>query len=701
MGMNFPKRRWRIALVSAGALLLALVASAAVLDRLFPPDLSRLGDLSVLVTDKDGKLLRTFPAADGNWRLPVTAAAVDPRFRRMLLAYEDKRFYRHYGVDPLALLRAMGQFVASGHVVSGASTLTMQTARLLEPRPRTLAAKLIEMGRAFQLEERFSKDQILAMYLTLAPYGGNLSGLRAAARFYFGKEPTELSDAEAALLVALPQSPERQRPDRFVAVAGEGRARVLDRLVADGVITAAAASEASLVPLPQGRLAAPVDAAHLAARLVAALPGAGEIRSLVDGDLQRRLQAMALRRQLGLEAGATLAILVTENATRAVRAYIGAGDFFDDASRGQNDMVRAIRSPGSTLKPFVYGLAFDDLVIHPETIVTDAPTRFGDYAPQNFDHRFHGEMTAAEALQLSLNIPAVALLDRVGPARFAGLFAEVGLPLHLPDPLQQPGLPIVLGGVGTSLQDLVTLYAALADGGLVKPLRFTADARLAAGKRLLSPVAAWYLTRILSDMPPPPSWLASANRVHAPVVAYKTGTSYGFRDAWAIGYTAQYTVGVWVGRPDGSFSPGRMGRDAAAPILFAVFDQLPVSDLPPAPPPAGAIIAATADLPEALRRFGAAAFSLPQANGGRDDLRIAFPVDGSTVELPKTTAGLKSLPMDANGGALPLVWLVNGRRVDSAPFRREAEWLPDGPGAARITVIDRAGHAASSEVWLQ
>src|SRR5579871_2753904 len=262
MGINPTRRRLRIALVSAGALLL-LIASAAVLDRVYPPDLSRLSDLSVLVTDKDGKLLRAFPAVDGNWRLPVSTSAVDEHFRRMLLAYEDKRFYRHFGVDPLALLRAMGQFVASGHVVSGASTLTMQTARLLEPRPRTLAAKLIEMGRAFQLEERFSKDQILAMYLTLAPYGGNLSGLRAAARFYFGKEPTELSDAEAALLVALPQSPERQRPDRFVAVAGEGRARVLDRLVADRVITAAAASEAALVPLPQSRLAAPVDAPHL------------------------------------------------------------------------------------------------------------------------------------------------------------------------------------------------------------------------------------------------------------------------------------------------------------------------------------------------------------------------------------------------------------------------------------------------------
>ena len=692
-----------MALLSVALVAMSLVAAAAVLDRLYPPDLSRLADLSMLVTDKDGKLLRAFPAGDGNWRLPVQVASVDPGYSRMLIAYEDKRFYHHLGVDPLALVRATGQLLAAGHVVSGASTLTMQTARLLEPRPRTLLSKLIEMGRALQLEERFDKDQILAMYLTLAPYGGNLSGIRAAARFYFGKEPAELSAAEAALLVALPQSPERLRPDRFARAAGKARAAVLARLAGTGAVSQGAALEAEHAPLPTVRLAPPVDAPHLAARLVAAAPGAGGIRSLIDGDLQRRLQALALRRQQGLEADATLAILVVENGTRAVRAYVGAGDFFDEAGQGQNDMVRAIRSPGSTLKPFVYGLAFDDLLIHPETIVDDRPMRFGDYAPQNFDHRYHGEMTAREALQLSLNIPAVALLDRVGPARFAGLFTQVGLPLHLPDAAEAPGLPIVLGGVGTSLQDLVTLYAGLADGGLVRPLRFTEEAKLQPGQRMVSAVAAWYLTRILSDTPPPPSWLAGVNRAHAPLIAYKTGTSYGFRDAWAIGYTADYTVGVWVGRPDGSFSAGRMGRDAAAPILFTVFDQLPFRVIPSVPPPPGAILGATADLPEALRRFGpgGSRFGIPEGDGGRNALRIAFPVDGSTVELPKAAGSLASLPLDADGGALPLTWLVNGRRVDSQPFRREAQWPPDGPGAARITVIDGAGHAASSEVWLQ
>jgi len=698
------RRRGRHILLAVGLLLpLGLAAGAVLLDRLVPPNLSRLSDLSQLVEDKDGRVLRAFIAKDGSWRLPVDLADIDPCFRRMLLAYEDKRFDSHWGVDPLALARAVGQFLVHGHVVSGASTLTMQTARLLEPRSRTLISKFIEMGRAFQLEERFSKDEILAMYLTLAPYGGNLSGIRAAARFYFDKEPRELSDAEAALLVALPQSPERFRPDRDPALAKAARDRVLARLQAAGAIAPVVAEEAELAAVPPLRLPAAVDAPHLAARLVAEAPGASEIQSLIDGDLQHRLQAFALRRQQQLEGGATLAILVVENAGRSVRAYVGAADFFDGASAGQNDMVKAIRSPGSTLKPFVYGLAFDDLLIHPETMITDAPMRFGDYAPQNFDHRFHGEMTAREALQLSLNLPAVALLDRLGPARFAGLFRDVGLPLTFPDKQHAPGLPIVLGGVGTSLEDLVALYAGLADGGQVRALRFTAQARPAPTHKMMSPVAAWYLTRILSDTPPPPSWLAGGNRAKAPLVAYKTGTSYGFRDAWAIGYTADYTVGVWVGRPDGSFSTGRMGRDAAAPVLFAVFDQLPVRAMPPAPPPPGAIVASNAELPAALQRFdaGPEPFGLPRAAANRSGPQILFPVSGSTLAMPHQGEALQSLSLDAAGGALPLTWLVNGRRVDSAPFRRQAQWLPDGPGQVRITVIDGTGRAATSAVWLQ
>ena len=388
----------------------------------------------------------------------------------------------------------------------------------------------------------------------------------------------------------------------------------------------------------------------------------------------------------------------------AVRAYVGAADYFDIGSRSQNDMVRAIRSPGSTLKPFVYGLAFDDLLIHPETIVTDRPMRFGDYAPQNFDHRFHGELTAREALQLSLNLPAVALLSRVGPLRFAGLFRDVGLPLHLPDPGQAPGLPIVLGGVGTSLEDLVTLYAGIAAGGSIRPLRLTPADPLGAPRKFMSPVAAWYLTRILGETPPPPSWLAGTNRAHAPLVAYKTGTSYGFRDAWAIGYTAR-------------LHRRRLGRPARRQLLPRSHGTRggsthPLRRLRSAPHPPD---------PRCRRRPRArwwrpmpscppcCATSMPgrcwpgcappaEGKGGPE---IAFPVDGSTIALIRQGQALKSLPLDADGGALPLLWLVNGKRIDSTPFRREAEWQPDGPGEVRITVIDGAGRVASSEVWVQ
>ena len=409
-------KRWQRWIgVTAAAVVVAAVAIVA-LDRLFPPNLQRLNRQSTLVLDRDGNLLQAFTAADGAWRLPVSIDEVDPGYLRMLVAYEDKRFYSHWGVDPLALGRAVAQLVERGRIVSGASTLTMQTVRLLEPRQRTLGAKLIEMVRALQLEWHFGKREILDMYLTLAPYGGNLEGVRAASLFYFGKEPSHLTDAEAALLVSLPQSPERLRPDRNGAAARTQRDNVLQRMAELGVMTAQAAAEAAGEPVPPLRRPAIRRAAHLAERLHARCrrrPG--------DRDFHRRHAAARSSRrwprgvQDQLEPGATVAVLVVENGTRAVRAYVGSGDFWDAGRYGQNDMVRAIRSPGSTLKPFIYGMAFDELIVHPETIVVDEPMRFGDYAPENFDHFYRGELSAREALQLSLNLPAVALLDRIGP----------------------------------------------------------------------------------------------------------------------------------------------------------------------------------------------------------------------------------------------------------------------------------------------
>jgi len=690
-------KHWRKLCLTPAALLLAVLGGGVALDRVYPLDLARLNSHSVMVLAKDGQILRAFSAAGGAWRFPVKPEEVDPTFLRFLIAYEDQRFYYHPGVDPLAVVRAAGQAIAAGEIVSGASTLTMQTARLLEPRPRVIAAKLIEMGRAVQLETRTGKAGILGIYLTLAPYGGNLEGVRAASLAYFGKEPAHLTEAQAALLVALPQSPETLRPDRFPQAAKAARDKVLARMLGAGVIDAQTYRTALAEPSPHTRLPALNEAPHLALRLRRQAPGDLMVKTNIDADLQRRVEVVAARVQAGLEPGAGVAALVVDNTERRVVGYLGSADFFDDRRFGQNDMVDAVRSPGSALKPFIYGMAFEDLIVHPETVVKDVPMRFGDYAPSNFDHLYRGEVTAREALQLSLNLPAVALLDRVGPARFAQRLSDAGAPLILPDKHAQPGLPIALGGVGTSLERMVTLYAALAEGGVARPLLYRADEKMGEGHVLMSPLAAWYVTRILDETPPPERWLAATNRRSASTVAFKTGTSYGFRDAWAVGVNARYTVGVWVGRPDGAFSAGRMGREAAAPILFQIFDQLPHAESAASVPPAGAIVGSTNDLPVNLRRFdpqpGSESGASPEMLAGP---AIQNPVDGATLDL--ATA---SLVLTARGGALPLRWLVNGKPIESAPFRRQAEWDPDGKGAARVTVIDGLGRSASAEVWLK
>ncbi|RJF89127.1 penicillin-binding protein 1C [Oleomonas cavernae] len=685
--------------------MICLVAAAFVLDRVFPLPLDRVTGRSTLVLDAKGEPLRAFQTDDGHWRFTAAPADVDPLFLRMLIAYEDRRFADHPGVDPAAVVRAVGQAIGAGRVVSGASTLTMQTARLIEPRPRNLGAKLIEMARALQLEWHLPKDEILGLYLTLAPYGGNLEGVRAASLFYFGKEPDRLTVAEAALLVSLPQSPERRRPDRNAGVAQAERDRVLGRLVEAGVITQVQAAEAMEEPVPVTRLPAPFLAPHLAERLHLAAPDQSIILSNIDADLQGKVEALAVRAITQFEASANIAILVVANDSRRVVASVGSSGYFETRRAGPIDMTTAIRSPGSTLKPFIYGLGFEDLVCHPETIVVDRPMHFGGYAPKNFDRMYRGEVKITEALQLSLNIPAVAVLDLIGPRRFAGRLAQAGVTLRLPDKAAEPSLPIALGGVGLTLRDLVTLYAALADGGRALPLRDRADAPAGEAAALLSASAAWQVAAILRDTPPPPHLLPGESTANGRQIAYKTGTSYGFRDAWAVGFDRDYTIGIWVGRPDGSFSPGRMGRDAAAPVLYAAFGMLPppsAEALRRAPPPAGTLIATQSELPPGLKRLRPRrADPLALAPAERSGPRLTLPLNGSTVEVARGSDGtLPTVLLQAQGGTMPLTWLVNGVPIGTSPFRRQAEWQPDGLGRASVTVIDAAGRAVSADFWL-
>jgi penicillin-binding protein 1C len=670
------------------------VAAAAIYFALPLPSLERSRGASVLVTAADGSMLRGFLTADGKWRLPVAADKVEPLYRRMLIAAEDGRFAWHPGIDPIAVLRASVQFAISGRIVSGASTLTMQVARLLERHPHTLAAKIGEIAKALALERRLSKEQVLELYLTLAPFGGNLEGVRAASLGYFGKEPAQLSAAECALLVAIPRSPERLRPDRHPGAARAARDRILARMAAAGVISSMTLAEARAEEVPQRRLAMPFRAPHLAQALRDQDPSALVHRTTIEPLLQQQIEALLKREIAALDPEATMAAIVVGNRSHEVLAYAGSADFVSVTRQGSLDMTRAVRSPGSALKPFIYGMAFDRLIIHPETVLEDRPRHFGDYAPVDFDERFRGDVTAREALQYSLNLPAVAVLDRLGPGRFTAALAVAGVRLRLPEPLAEPGLAVALGGDGISLVDLVRLYMALANGGKVPLLRYRADEPTAAGTAIFGPLAAWYVSNILADAPPPPG-VPPAEFRRGRRLAFKTGTSYGYRDAWAIGYDPEVTIGLWVGRPDGTPMPGQSGRLTAAPVLFKIADLL--GSPPPRaalPAPEGALLIGSNDLPARLRRLepdtpvrGAA------AAGGAP--RIVYPPDGAVIEWRG-----EELPLEAMGGKKPLRWLVDGKPLPLGEPRHPVYWRPEGIGFAQLTVIDAAGSSARSTVRL-
>ncbi|WP_298254183.1 penicillin-binding protein 1C [Bradyrhizobium sp.] len=652
-------------------------------------------EVSTTIVDRHGKLLRAYAMADGRWRLPVHAATeVDPTYLKLLFAYEDRRFYSHGGVDPFALGRAALQLATRGHIVSGGSTITMQLARLMEPRRRRSAyAKLRQMVRAVEIERKMSKDQILDLYLALAPYGGNLEGIRAASIAYFGKEPKRLSLSEAALLVALPQSPENRRLDRHPDAARAARDRVLDRMVEDGVISDSDAAEAKAVPIPKMRKPMPILAPHSADQAMTAIKDQPIVALTLDSSLQHSLESLAHDRAIALGPNISVAILAVDNATGEVLARVGSPDYFDDNRAGQVDMTRALRSPGSTLKPFIYGLAFEDGFVHPESLIDDRPIRFGSYAPENFDMTFQGTVPVRKALQMSLNVPAVALLDRVGADRLSARLKQAGADVVLPKD-EVPGLAMGLGGVGITLQDLVMLYSGLARLGNTRPL-LEMQSRRGEGRepeRLLDQIAAWQVGNVLLGTPPPENGIR--NRI-----AFKTGTSYGYRDAWSIGFDGRMTIGVWVGRPDGAPVPGIAGRTAAAPILFDAFAR--TGKLPAAlsrAPKGALLVASNAKLPLPLRRYRPLG-DLVRTDGERAP-HIQFPIAGSWIDVSGVD-GTSPVPIKVAGGVLPITMLVNGVSVGELDTRRQRLIDSPGPGFARLTVIDAKGAADTVVVRIQ
>jgi len=642
-------------------------------------------ETSVIVTDRDGTLLRAYTVADGRWRLPVQTGQVDPQFISQLMAFEDRRFMRHHGVDTLSVLRALWQAARNGRIVSGGSTLTMQVARLLEGGSTgQLRAKLRQTRLALALERRLSKVEILHLYLLLAPYGGNIEGVRAASLSYFGKEPKRLTPAESALLVALPQAPESRRPDRFSVQARVARNRVLDRAVAGGSLARDEAEAAKSEPVPTTRNGFPALAPHLSDRLRAETPTLGVIHTSLSRDLQASLESLLLSAAREGPDTLSAAIIVADYTNGEVLAQAGSADFLDTRRRGFVDMTRALRSPGSTLKPLIYGLAFEDGIALPETLVEDRPTAFNGYAPQNFDKRFRGTLTVREALQMSLNIPAVALLDAVGPAKLLARMRRAGAEPVLP-PGRMPGLAIGLGGVGMTLEDLVRLYGAIARGGVAMDLHATGNGMdTSLRQRVLDAKSAWRVGNILLGTPPP---------LYGPEgkIAYKTGTSYGYRDAWAVGFDGRHVIGVWLGRADGTPLPGALGVDVAAPVLFEAFSRLKTEPEPLPAAPKGLQQLANRDLPLPLRQF---VNGDPLVNPDRPE--IAFPPDGARIQPANGPLAIK-----LRRGQPPFTLLVNGEPVPVFPWDTELSWQPEGRGYVTISIIDALGASAQSHIWIE
>jgi penicillin-binding protein 1C len=688
------RRFQRGALMAIGAALFAVLVPPAVFFiswlRLAPLDKGAVFERSPIVLDRNGQLLRAFTMADGRWRMPTTVGDVDPRYISVLLAFEDKRFRSHGGVDPLALVRAAGQSLRAGRVVSGGSTITMQVARLIEPRhERSLAAKLQQMARAIDLERQFSKDEILSLYLSLAPFGGNIEGIRAASFAYFGKDARRLSHGEAALLVALPQAPETRRPDRFPERATKARSRVLYAATRAAILPEGERQNADGEAMPRTRQPFPMLAAHVAQAALRAQPNERVHRLTLDAGWQAQLEQLARERAIAVGPRVAVAMVVVESATGAVRASVGGADYFADERAGAMDLTQALRSPGSALKPFIYAMAFEEGIAHPESTLEDRPHRFGLYAPENFDQSYQGTISARKALQLSLNVPAVDLLAALGPQRFLSRMKQAGAGLVLP-PEGAPGLAIGLGGVGTTLRDLTRLYAGLARGGEVVDLQFRAGFQMREDPaRLVDSVPAWYVADALLGAPPP--FNAPAGRI-----AYKTGTSYGYRDAWSVGFDRKHTVGIWVGRADNAAVSGLVGRVVAAPILFDAFNRLGV-EAGVGPRPAHAIVARNSALPPPLRHVRRDVPKTAQAMTSAS-LRLAFPPDGARLE---TSQPISDMAVKITGGVPPFTAFVDGRPVASSAQRRTLSFAPTGMGFVRISVVDATGDTDSVMVRLQ
>jgi len=667
---------------------LSVLAFVWILDIYYPIDVTSLNNLSRVVTAKDGRWLYTQTNTEDKWRFEVDISQIDPLYIKTLLSFEDKRFWSHIGMDPLAMARAIAQFVRYRRITSGGSTITMQLARLLEPKPRTVSSKILEIIRAFQLEYHYSKKQILEAYLTLAPYGGNIEGIVAASLRYFDKQPFALSPSEVALLVALPKSPESNRPDRHPKRSKKARDRVLAIERKEHIINQKQYKNSIDMPLPTKLKHLPRYAPHLSQKLLRDKQiKTNKIKTTLDADIQIQLEKRVrdeghrLSTNNRLTKGSTIALLIADNDSGEIMTYIGSHDMFDPKLAGFVDMINIPRSPGSTLKPFIYAMGFEKHTIHPYTIIDDKQTIFGDYKPHNYSREFNGEVTIEYALQHSLNIPAVKVLQSVGADDFVERIKPIIGSVKIPK--NRATLPIALGGLGISIYQLTQLYTALANDGIAHELHYLADGKKNLfTKNFLSTRASRMTTAILRKVTPPKGF-TNTNRQ----IAYKTGTSYGYRDFWTVAYSHDTTVAIWIGRPDNSPQLRHSGVEIAAPLAFEVFSVLQMfkpnrlwswqpSD----------VLNST---PRGLKYYE------KEKRVAKSKLNILYPKDGSRYQ----SIGCRDViaKVHIEHGKAPYYWYIDGKLMQT---RKTTNKLNFSKGAHEITIVDSDGESTSSSIWV-
>lgn len=723
-------------------ILFGLLACCAVW-LLIPSYRGDLDDFDAVATilDRHGKPLRVVPDPSTMVCEPVPLDQTGEWTAKALVAFEDKRFYEHGGVDSIAVCRAMLQNVLHGQVVSGASTLTTLVVKMTEPRPRNLWTKLVEAHHARQLEARLTKDEILEQYLNRAPFGGNVYGIEAASKRYFGKPARNLSLAESAMLAGLPQSPSRLRPDRYLEEALERRDIVLWRMVENGMITCEQMREAQEQPIALRREALPFLAPHFCDYIMQRHPGHERLETTLDLSIQQ-LAESALQRRIeelspfGVSGGAVVVIDVRSG---ELRAMVGSPDFWNASAAGQVNGTVSSRSPGSTLKPFAYAAAMDQGLCTPATMLADIPMRFAGYDPQNYSLEYMGPVSVRQALVQSLNIPALECVEQIGLESFVAQLRRLGFST-LDRPASHYGLGIVVGSSEMTLLDLSNAYACLARNGVWQPVRVLADEPAGESRTVYSAEAAYMMADILGGDERSADLVGHMADAVLPRVAWKTGTSSGHRDAWTVAYNPEYVVGVWLGNPDGSPSDALVGGSAAGPVAGDIFRRLyPAGDSPwfampdgietravcacSGLPPSQECSTLLADMhiprisptqPCAIHRDGgehwpAELQAFMERNGvgdavaAREDnpLGIETPVDGETYRLLPASPGIRQeIKIAASGSGDTLYWFVDNEFLRTASAGDPVYW-PLEKGTHSIACADAAGRTARVSIVVE